>query len=94
VYRLLKIIGEDVIDIKEIGKVILDAVNLTDIDPESLTPETTLMDGGLELDSVDLLEAVVAIESFYNVKISDAEEGREYFLSLGKIKELIEKKRG
>lgn len=77
---------------KEIAQVIMDAVNINHIDISDVSAETSLMGGGLDLDSVDLLEAIVAIEHHYNIKISNADEGKEYFQSIGKIAEFVQLK--
>lgn len=75
--------------IQEIAQVVLDSVNITHIKPEELKAETALMQGELELDSVDVLEAVVAIEHHFNVRVQNAEEGRKHFSTFGSIADFI-----
>ena len=53
------------------------------------TPETSLREGGLELDSVDILEVIVAVEHHFGVKVDDAETGKKYFRTIGTIAELV-----
>lgn len=80
--------------IQEIGRTILEAINMHHIDANTLTADTPLMGTGLGMDSVDLLEAVVAIETKYKVKVADAEVGKKYFQTLGTIAEFIQSKHG
>lgn len=74
---------------REVRTIIVDAVNLHHLDPETITPETSLRDGGLELDSIDVLEVVVAIEHHFNVKVGDAETGKKYFRTIGGIADFV-----
>lgn len=76
--------------VNEIIQLIVDAVNLHHVDPAKLKPETSLREGGLELDSVDILEVIVAIEHKYGVKLQDAETGRTHFRTLGSIASWVE----
>ncbi|MGE4130722.1 MAG: acyl carrier protein [Bdellovibrionales bacterium] len=78
---------EPVLD--QVIQVIRDSVNLHHLDPKEFSPDTTLRDGGLNLDSVDILEVIVAIEQKFGVKIADAEMGKKYFRTVGSIAELV-----
>jgi acyl carrier protein len=51
-------------------------LRLDQVDPESIADEAPLVGGGLNLDSIDLLELVVGLETEYGVKIADVAEGR------------------
>ena len=79
--------------VTEIASVILKAVNLHHIPLSSITPETSLREQGLQLDSVDLLEAIVAIEHHFGFKVGSAEVGRKYFRTIGTIAEFIHQNR-
>jgi acyl carrier protein len=48
-----------------------------------------MREGGLELDSVDMLEVIVAVEQHFGVKVADAETGKKYFRTLGGITEFV-----
>lgn len=78
----------DMVD--EVIRVIVNAVNLHHLKPGAVTAETSLRDGGLELDSIDILEVVVAIEHHFGVKVGDAEVAREHFRTIGKIANYIQ----
>ena len=73
------------VTVKEVADVIINAVNLHHLPPGSITAETSLREGGLELDSIDILEVVVAIEHHFGIKVGDAEVAKEHFRSIGKI---------
>ena len=72
--------------------VIVDAVNLHHIDRTSIGPDTSLAQGGLGLDSVDILEVVVAIEQKFGVKVVDAESGKLNFRTIGTIASFVQAK--
>jgi acyl carrier protein len=76
--------------LNEVISVIRNSVNLHHMEPSRFTPETSLREGGLELDSVDILEVIVAVEHHFGVKVDDAETGKKYFRTIGTIAELVQ----
>lgn len=79
--------------LNDVIAVIRNSVNLHHLEASRFTPETSLRDGGLELDSVDILEIIVAVEHHFGVKVDDAEMGKKYFRTIGSIAELVAQKR-
>ena len=79
--------------LREIAALVVGAVNLHHVDPSTLTEGTSLRENGLELDSVDMLEVIVAVEQRYAVKVADAEMGKKYFRTLGGIAEFVKANR-
>lgn len=75
--------------LNEVITVIRDSVNLHHMESSRFTPETSLREGGLELDSVDILEVIVAVEHHFGVKVEDADTGKKYFRTIGTIAELV-----
>jgi acyl carrier protein len=73
----------------ELKALIIHALNLHHIQPEQILPETSFGPGGLNLDSVDILEVVVAVEQGYKVKVKDAQAGQKHFGSLSSIADFI-----
>lgn len=73
----------------EIKNLIIDAVNLQHLTPESIENDASLYQGGLGLDSVDILEIIVAIENQYGVKVPNAESGKEAFQSIATIVDFV-----
>ena len=79
--------------LNEVVSVIRNSVNLHHLEASRFTPETSLRDGGLELDSVDILEIIVAVEHHFGVKVDDAEMGKKYFRTIGTIADLVSTKK-
>ncbi len=79
---------------KEVKNLIVRAVNLHHLDPDEITAGTPFGPDGLNLDSVDILEIVVAVEQRYKVKVKDADIGRRSFRSAGDIADFILEHRG
>lgn len=74
---------------EDVKKLIIDAVNLQHLKPETFASSASLFQEGIGLDSVDILEIVVAIESKYDVKVPDAESGKQTFQSVDSIVDFI-----
>jgi acyl carrier protein len=79
--------------LEEVISLILESVNLRHVDRSTLNAETSLRKGGLELDSVDILEVIVAIEHKFGVKVEDAAMGEKHFRTLGAIAEFVASQR-
>lgn len=79
--------------VREVASVIIEAVNLRNWNSETLTAEVSLRTGGLGLDSVDLLEVIVAIEHRFNLKVEDAETGQRHFRTIGSIANFVAQSR-
>lgn len=73
----------------EIKGLIIEAVNLQHMTPESIKNTASLYQDGLGLDSVDILEIIVAIENKYGVKVPNAESGKKAFQSIDTIVDFI-----
>ena len=76
----------------QVVEVIRNSVNLHHLEDSRFGADTSLRDGGLELDSVDILEIIVAVEHRFGVKIDDAEVGKKYFRTIGTIAEFVQLK--
>lgn len=76
--------------VNDLKTLIITSVNLHHMDPTTINDETSLREGGLELDSVDILEVVVAVEQQYKVKINDADVGKKSFRTIGTIADYLE----
>ena len=61
---------------------IIETLKLEDITIEDIGDEMPLFREGLELDSLDALELVVAVEKNFNVIIEDENVGRKAFASV------------
>jgi len=76
--------------VKQVIDVVIDAVNLHHVDRNTIGAATSLGDTGLCLDSVDVLEVVVAVEQKFGVKVADAEVGKVHFRTIGSIAQFIQ----
>ncbi len=79
--------------LRELKKKIVNELQLLEMDPEELADDTLFFDGGLGLDSVDLLALVVLVDRDYGVKIFSRELGEQVFVNLTTLAEYIIKNR-
>jgi acyl carrier protein len=77
----------------EIKKLILDSLKLPDVKPEEIKDSESLFEGGnvIQIDSVDALEIVMALQRKYGVHIDDKNPGRFIIKSVDTIAEFIAK---
>ncbi len=77
----------------ELAALIVDELNL-EIAPENIDPDAPLFGGGLELDSIDILEIALAVSRNYGFKLSsDDPDNKRIFASLRALTAHIEKHR-
>lgn len=68
---------------RELKHLIVEALMLEDVEPDSIDPEAPLFVEGLGLDSIDALELAMAIERKYQVTFeADDERNREIFATV------------
>jgi acyl carrier protein len=82
--------------LQELKKKIVEELDLNDINPNELADDTLFFDGGLGLDSVDLMVLVALVDRDYGVEIFNRELGKKVFITLSTLAEYItkHKKRG
>lgn len=80
-------------DLKETLKAqIIEQLNLEDLTPADIQDDAPLFgNDGLGLDSIDALEFIVLLESYYDIKVADPNEGKEIFQSVNTLAAYIEK---
>ncbi|MFP4416183.1 MAG: phosphopantetheine-binding protein [Chitinispirillaceae bacterium] len=76
---------------KEIKELIIDALKIPDVKADDIDSSSSLFEegGGLQLDSVDALEIVMALQRKYNVHIDDQNLGRFIIKSVDSIAQFI-----
>jgi len=79
---------------QEIKTFIVRRLRLSDVAPESIGDTDPLFGGGLDLDSVDLLDLVVGVEKEYGIRIASAAEGKEILASVDALAAYIIRRRG
>lgn len=77
----------------ELKHFIVRRLRLERVDPESIADDAVLVGGGLDLDSIDLLELVVGLEKEYGVKIADVSEGRRILGSVSSLADYVARQR-
>ena len=73
--------------------IIFNALNLKHIDRQTVNETTTLTQGGLNLDSIDILELIVNFEHTFGIKLNESESYAQYFKNVGSIVDFIESKK-
>jgi acyl carrier protein len=75
--------------LREVKQLIVDALQLDDVKPESISDTEALFGSGLALDSIDALELAMAITRAYGVKMSHSPETRDAFRSVSHLVDYI-----
>lgn len=71
---------------------IIEQLNLEDLTPADIQDDAPLFgDQGLGLDSIDALEFIVLLDTYYNIKVTDPNEGKDIFQSVNSLAAFIEK---
>ena len=75
---------------QELAALIVEALNLEGVAPDSIDPEAPLFGDGLGLDSIDALELGLAVKNEYGVVLSaESEEMRQHFFSVATLASFI-----
>jgi acyl carrier protein len=78
---------------RELKELLVDALQLEDIDPASISDTDPLFGAGLNLDSIDALELATAVARKYNIQLAQDQETRNAFRSVNHLAEFIVEKR-
>jgi acyl carrier protein len=75
---------------RELAALVVEALNLEDLDATTIDVTASLFQGGLELDSLDLLEISLVIQQRYGVKLKAGDPNNEaIFASLQSLADHI-----
>jgi acyl carrier protein len=66
-------------------QLIVSTLKLEEVDAAALADDAPLIGSGLNLDSIDALELVVAVEKEFGVKIASSEESRAALASVAHL---------
>jgi acyl carrier protein len=88
-------VGEEAMEklLQELKTKIVEELDLKDVVPDELADDAPFFDGGLGLDSVDLMVLVALIDRDYGVEIFNRELGEKVFMTLSTLAEYITKHR-
>jgi acyl carrier protein len=78
------------IDRNVLKEQIIRVLNLEGMKPSDIEDDAPLFGEGLGLDSIDALELIVLLEKEYGIKLRDAKEGKEVFLSVHVLADYID----
>ncbi|HET9621052.1 MAG TPA: phosphopantetheine-binding protein [Kofleriaceae bacterium] len=78
---------------RELKELLVDALQLEDVDPASISDTDALFGAGLNLDSIDALELATAIARKYDVQVAQDQETRDAFRSINHLADFIARKR-
>ncbi len=85
---------QQTVDERELAELIVSALNLEDVAPESIDPEAALFGTGLGLDSIDALELALGISKQFGFQMrSDDEGNKRIFGSLRALSHFIQENR-
>jgi acyl carrier protein len=79
--------------LQELKVKIVDALGLIDLNPDEITDDAPFFQGGLGLDSVDILELVVLVETEYGIRIDNRELGEKVFVNIETLARFIAENR-
>ena len=79
--------------LRELKIKIVEELQFKDVNPDELTDDTAFFDGGLGLDSVDLLVLVALVDRDYGVQIFSRELGEKVFITFSTLAAYIVKMR-
>jgi acyl carrier protein len=75
--------------IAELKVKIVSTLSLLDVSPEDINEDDQLVEGGIGIDSIDILELVLMLEKDYGVKIETKEVGVKAFASVRALAEFV-----
>ena len=78
---------------RELKELLVDALQLEDVDPASISDTDALFGAGLNLDSIDALELATAVARKYEVQLAQDQETRAAFRSVSHLADFILVKR-
>ncbi|MBU0513152.1 MAG: acyl carrier protein [Proteobacteria bacterium] len=79
--------------VAEIATKLVKLLGLLDVSPNDITPKTPFFDGGLGLDSIDMLEMVFMLDRDYGVLIDNRELGEKVLINFGTLAQYITENR-
>jgi len=79
--------------ILELKEKIITTLDLIDVTPDDFDENDRLVGGKLGIDSIDILELAMMIDTEYGIKIDNKELGQKVFASLTLLADYISKNR-
>ena len=80
--------------ILKLKALMVESLHLEDLDVRNLTEDEPLFGGTLDLDSIEALELILALEKEFGIKIASSEESKIALANLGTLADtILEQKR-
>jgi acyl carrier protein len=70
-------------------EIIFTCLNLKHIQKSSVNESTPLGEGGLALDSIDVLELIVNFEETFKIKLAESESYAKFFKTVGSVVDFV-----
>lgn len=77
------------VDTKTLKEQLIDALQLEDLSADEIDDSAPLFGEGLGLDSVDAIELVIFLDNQYGIKIDNAGQSKEIFMSIQTLADFI-----
>ncbi len=85
-------LGEPAVSARDLATLVVEGLHLEDVNPDEVDLLAPLFGGGLDLDSLDMLEISLLIQQRYGVKLkADDPDNETIFASLQSLAEHIGK---
>jgi acyl carrier protein len=85
-------LGEPAVSARDLAALVVEGLHLEDVNPNEVDQLAPLFGGGLDLDSLDMLEISLIIQQRYGVKLkADDPDNETIFASLQSLAEHIGK---
>ncbi len=69
---------------------LVEALRLEDVTPDQLRSDQKLLDGDMEIDSVDILQLILDIEKAFGIKLVTGEFARGEWQTIGTLASAVE----
>jgi acyl carrier protein len=77
---------------EQLKPIILSSLRITDLTPEDLRDDQSLLGGELEIDSIDILQLVLEIERHFGIKLVQGNFNQKHLESVNSLAAIIESK--
>lgn len=69
---------------------VIGALRIEDVTPDQLTSDQKLLDGDIEIDSIDILQLILEIEKAFGIKLVKGEFARGEWQTISTLADAIE----
>ena len=73
-------------------ELLIRALRIEDITPEQLSADQKLLDGEIEIDSIDILQLILEIEKSFGIKLVTGEFARDEWKTIGTLAQAVEER--